>query len=217
MSSKIKITVELSSKGPSHQANPPLLGATQIQRFSKWTDSFVRRPFLRYCYLLWSFPRPVSVPMLLLQSPCYGLFSIRTESDWLSRVGRWWPNRKKLFSNPSSEFCNASTFNPVWLNACQVSKELRRLQLENEDLVGKHSKVETLFKRFSGETAHVCKHNFFSNSAFMPSGFFFTQAAQDMQNESIELPNNMDDMQLVLLKFREDIITGKSFFAVTKP
>ena len=51
----------------------------------------------------------------------------------------------------------------------------------------------------------------------MPSGFFFTQAAQDMQNESIELPNNMDDMQLVLLKFREDIITGKSFFAVTKP
>ena len=29
-----------------------------------------------------------------------------------------------------------------------------------------------------------------------------------MQNESIELPNNMDDMQLLLLKFREDIITG---------
>lgn len=55
-----------------------------------------------------------------------------------------------------------------------VSKELRRLQLENEDLVGKHSK-----------------------------------AAQDMQNESIELPSNMDDMQLLLLKFREDIITAK--------
>ena len=29
-----------------------------------------------------------------------------------------------------------------------------------------------------------------------------------MQNESIELPNNMDDMQLLLLKFREEIITG---------
>ena len=32
-----------------------------------------------------------------------------------------------------------------------------------------------------------------------------------MQNESIELPNNMDDMQLLLLKFREEIITGTIF------
>ena len=30
----------------------------------------------------------------------------------------------------------------------QVSKELRRLQLENEDLVGKHSRVRDLSKQF---------------------------------------------------------------------
>jgi len=56
----------------------------------------------------------------------------------------------------------------------EVCKELNRLQLENDDLVGKHSK-----------------------------------AADELQNESINLPTSMDDMQLLLLKFREDIITAK--------
>uniref|UniRef100_A0A0P4VU69 FYVE-type domain-containing protein n=1 Tax=Scylla olivacea TaxID=85551 RepID=A0A0P4VU69_SCYOL len=55
-----------------------------------------------------------------------------------------------------------------------AQQELTRLQKENDDLVGKHS-----------------KHS------------------QQLQNEIINLPDNMEDMQLLLLRYREDIIEAK--------
>lgn len=56
----------------------------------------------------------------------------------------------------------------------EVQKELTKLQDENDNLVGKHSKT-----------------------------------AQQLQNEDINLPNNLDEMQLLLLKYREEIIAAK--------
>ncbi|XP_045121042.1 rab GTPase-binding effector protein 1-like isoform X2 [Portunus trituberculatus] len=55
-----------------------------------------------------------------------------------------------------------------------AQQELTRLQKENDDLVGKHS-----------------KHS------------------QQLQNEIINLPDNMEDMQLLLLRYQEDIIEAK--------
>ncbi|XP_050711995.1 rab GTPase-binding effector protein 1-like isoform X2 [Eriocheir sinensis] len=55
-----------------------------------------------------------------------------------------------------------------------AQQELTRLQKENDDLVGKHS-----------------KHS------------------QQLQNEIINLPDNMEEMQLLLLRYREDIIAAK--------
>ncbi|XP_025090931.1 rab GTPase-binding effector protein 1-like isoform X1 [Pomacea canaliculata] len=59
-------------------------------------------------------------------------------------------------------------------NRLEVQKELTKLQDENDNLLGKHSKT-----------------------------------AQQLQNEDINLPNNLEEMQLLLLKYREEIIAAK--------
>merc|ERR1719341_2540849 len=56
----------------------------------------------------------------------------------------------------------------------KIVKELKRLQLENDNLVGKHSVL-----------------------------------AETMASETINLPNKLEDMQLLLLTYREDLIAAK--------
>lgn len=56
----------------------------------------------------------------------------------------------------------------------KIVKELKRLQNENDNLVGKHSSL-----------------------------------AEAMNNEVINLPDSTEDMQLLLLQYREDLITAK--------
>merc|ERR1719419_401378 len=56
----------------------------------------------------------------------------------------------------------------------KIVKELKRLQTENDTLVGKHSVL-----------------------------------AETMASETINLPNKLEDMQLLLLTYREDLITAK--------
>lgn len=55
-----------------------------------------------------------------------------------------------------------------------LQAELTRLQVENEELVGKHSRF-----------------------------------AQELQEEFINLPSNVEDIQVLLLKYREEVITAK--------
>lgn len=55
-----------------------------------------------------------------------------------------------------------------------VDEELKKLQEENDTLIGRHSST-----------------------------------AAQMQSEEINLPNNLEEMQLLLLKYREDIIAAK--------
>jgi Rab GTPase-binding effector protein 1 len=56
----------------------------------------------------------------------------------------------------------------------KIVKELKRLQHENDNLVGKHSSL-----------------------------------AEAMNNEVINLPDGLEEMQLLLLQYREDLITAK--------
>ena len=56
----------------------------------------------------------------------------------------------------------------------KIVKELKRLQVENDNLVGKHSVL-----------------------------------AETMASETINLPNKLEDMQLLLLTYREDLIAAK--------
>ena len=56
----------------------------------------------------------------------------------------------------------------------KIVKELKRLQNENDNLVGKHSVL-----------------------------------AETMASETINLPNKLEDMQLLLLTYREDLIAAK--------
>ena len=56
----------------------------------------------------------------------------------------------------------------------QVVRELRRLQAENDSLVGRHSAL-----------------------------------AEEMAAETINLPDSLEEMQLLLLRYREDLIAAK--------
>ncbi|XP_041347678.1 rab GTPase-binding effector protein 1-like [Gigantopelta aegis] len=85
----------------------------------------------------------------------------------------------------------------VYIKECKQEFVQSQLQLQDQlkTLTDSREQIQKELKRLEEENdSLVGKHS---------------QTAQQMQNEDINLPTNMEEMQLLLLKYREEIISAK--------